>query len=589
LRLEVLEERNLLSGVWTNLANLAPNTTGTMMLLSDGTVMVQGGGTTGSWYQLTPDSSGSYVNGTWSNLPSMRVSRLYYASNVLTDGRVFVVGGEYTSDGGFSRTGEIYDPAVNSWANTANFPQSMFGDDPTSMLPDGRVLGGYIVGPESYIFDPFANSWTPTGTKLRGDRSDEETWVKLPDDSVLSYDIFSTISTGVGHAQRYNPTLGQWMDAGTPPNNLTSTGVGYEMGPGLLLPDGRAFQIGATNHTAFYDYTTNTWTQGPDIPNNLGADDAPAAMMPNGHILFSADHPLFGSPTTIFDFDPTTNTYQNVTPSDYSLSGPAFVTRMLMLPSGDVLLTNASNQLIIYTPDGGPDPSWQPIIDGVSDNGDGTFTLTGQQLNGLSEGASYGDDAEMSSNYPLVQLTDADGNVFYARTFNWSSTGVMTGTQEVSTEFYFPNGIADGDYSLTVIANGIAANPVDFQVGTDIPRIQRPARSPINTVTQAATDFTNRQVPIALTANTNAPSALAIGMNSDTTSWIAEGSTTCTPSDWGSLTSMATTGQNGITAGALVASATDSSMSPVFRDAPASGNDIAVDAFFAGGLGELTV
>ncbi|NOU08308.1 MAG: M48 family metalloprotease, partial [Hyphomicrobiaceae bacterium] len=41
-----------------------------------------------------------------------------------------------------------------------------------------------------------------------------------------------------------------------------------------------------------------------------------------------------------------------------------------------------------------------------------------------TEGAAYGDDWQMSTNYPLVRLTSGGGTVYYARTFNWSSTGV---------------------------------------------------------------------------------------------------------------------------------------------------------------------
>src|SRR5262249_33978946 len=154
----------------------------------------------------------------WSSRASMGLERLYFGSNVLPDGRVLVVGGEYSGPSGtanFTNTGEIYNPVTNSWSNIANFPQSQFGDDPTMVLPDGRVLGGYISGPQTYIYNPATNTWTPAGTKLRDDRSDEETWVKLPDDSILSYDIFASISTGVGHAQRYVPATNTWVDAGT--------------------------------------------------------------------------------------------------------------------------------------------------------------------------------------------------------------------------------------------------------------------------------------------------------------------------------------------------------------------------------------
>jgi protocatechuate 3,4-dioxygenase beta subunit len=459
-----LEERNLLTGTWTPLANLAPSpdSIGTMMLLSDGTVLAEGGNVDNTWYGLTPDASGSYLNGTWTTRATMHVSRLYFGSNILTDGRAFVVGGEYSSDGGFSRTGEIYDPLADTWTNTANFPQSEFGDDPTILLPDGRVLAGYVSGPQTYIYNPATNAWSQAGTKLRNDQSDEETWVKLPDDSILSYDIFASVDTGVGHAQRYVPATNTWVDASAgAPSNLSSVAVGYEMGPALLLPDGRVFQIGATGHTAFYNPATDSWSAGPDIPGGLGADDAPGAMLPNGHVLFAADHPLFNGPTSIFEFDPVTNTYTNVTPPStvIDLSDPSYVNRMLVLPTGQILLTNgSSNRLVVYTPDGAPDDAWKPTISAVIDNGDGTFALTGTQLNGISEGASYGDDAEMSSNYPIVRVVDANNTVFYARTFGWSSTGVATGDTPVTTQFVLPPGVV-GNYSVTVVANGIASDP----------------------------------------------------------------------------------------------------------------------------------
>ena len=473
LQLEGFESRDLLSGVWTQLTNLAPSDQGTstMMLLSDGTVMVQGGGNpttvTKTWYRLTPDATGSYANGTWSQLASMGLEREWYASNMLPDGRVFVLGGEDSGPQGqanFTNTGEIYDPLADAWTPITNFPQRKFGDDPSEVLPDGRVLAGYLQANFTYIYDPASNTWSPGGAKLRTDRSDEETWMKLPDNSVLSYDVFS--ATGdVGHAQRYIPTENRWVDAGDVPVLLSNAEQGFELGPAFLLPDGRAFFLGATGHTAYYDPASNSWTAGPDIPDGMGAGDVPGALMPNGHILFAADPlPFFSPPTTIFDFDPTTDTYTDVTPADYDLSLRPNDDRMVVLPSGQVLLTNESDQLIVYTPDGNPDPSWQPVIDRVHNNHDGTYRLVGRQLNGISEGASYGDDAEMSSNYPIVQLTDRQGNVFYAWTYNWDNTGVATGDVTVSTQFTLPAGIAPGRYMLRVIANGIASDPVEFRV-----------------------------------------------------------------------------------------------------------------------------
>jgi methionine-rich copper-binding protein CopC len=454
-------------GTWTALAHAAPSGTGTMMLLPDGRVLAQGGGTAKTWYALTPDATGSYVNGTWSQLTSMGLERLYFGSNVLPDGRVFVVGGEYSGPFGsqnWINSGEIYNPVTNTWTGTANFPQSQFGDDPTVVLPDGRVLAGYLSGPQTYFYNPATNTWSAAGTKLRGDRSDEETWLKLPDDSILSYDVFASISTGVGHAQRYVPATNTWVDAGTVPVQLSSSAVGEELGPAFLLPDGRAFFLGANGHTAYYTPSTNAWAAGPDIPGGLGADDAPGAIIPNGHILFAADHPLFSGPTSVFEFDPATNTFTNVTPpsSVLGLGAASYNDRMLMLPNGQVMLNNSSNRPAVYTPVGSASAAWQPTVSAVTDNGDGTYTLTGTQLNGISEGASYGDDAEMSSNYPLVRLVDAAGHVAYARTFNWSSTGVATGSTPETVHFAPPAGFNRAGATLSVVANGIASDSHSF-------------------------------------------------------------------------------------------------------------------------------
>src|SRR6516225_1019610 len=101
LSVEVLEDRRLLTGSWTPLTNLLPDTFGATheMLLSDGTVMIQGGGaqaTSKNWYKLAPDATGSYITGTFSARASMSLPRLFFGSNVLPSGNVFLVSGEYS-------------------------------------------------------------------------------------------------------------------------------------------------------------------------------------------------------------------------------------------------------------------------------------------------------------------------------------------------------------------------------------------------------------------------------------------------------------------------------------------------------------
>jgi hypothetical protein len=546
LLLEHLEERAVLTGTWATLTNPLPTLAGqTMILLSEGTVMLPVGGNTTSstWYQLTPDPTGSYVNGAWSKIASMHTARLDFPSNVLRDGRVFVMGGEYTGPGlnqTEDRTGEIYDPVANTWTAIANFPQSEFGDDPTEVLPNGDVLGGYLSGPQTYIYDPTRNLWSATGLKRHMDRSDEETWAKLPDDSVLSYDVFASITDHRFEAQRFIPSKDQWVDASTldsnnPPSLLSVPDVGYELGPAFLLPNGDAIFFGANGNTAIYSPPTDTWTAGPPEPTvslngkpiQLVMADAPGAMMPNGDILLALSPEgtlsngayTFPSPTWIYEFNPVTDIYTDVTPTNSHLDQPSGGIMMLVLPTGQVMLTsNLSAQIDVFTPDGVPDPAWLPAISNITDNGNNTFTLTGTQLNGISEGANFGDDAEMASNYPIIRLTDANGNVSFARSFNWSSTGVATGSTPESVEFTLPAVDAPGPYLVSVIANGIASVPVlDVLMGavnTNL-TLQVDANDP------ASIDILNSGSVLAAFPVSSVSSILVTGSNTDNTVTIA--------------------------------------------------------------------
>ena len=490
-QVEELETRTLLAqgGTWTPLLNAIPDPTGAqdMVLLSDGTIMVRGGADrpSNAMYRLTPDATGSYINGTWSTLAPLNIGRLFYPSSVLPDGRVLVVGGEFSTAAPETNTGEIYNPLTNTWTLIANFPLSTFGDSPTEVLPDGRVLAGPNSSAQTFIYDPATDTWSFAATKLRGDTSAEETWVKLPDNSILTYDL-TDLPSGVGQqtAQRYVPSLNEWVDAGTVPVALGSNGgnpgIVPELGPAFLLPDGRVFYIGASGNTALYTPPTTltgtgSWVAGPVIPGGLGAFDVPGAMMPNGDVLFAVG-PINGLPTApsmaaIMEYDPVTNTITPVaTPpaltAALSHTSQEF-TRMIVLPSGQVLFDDAQPggplsetlQLWVFTPNGGPQDAWRPRIAGVTNNGNGTFTLTGTQLTGISEGSTYGDDSENATNYPIVRITDSTGRVFYARTFNWSSTGVAQGGTPQSVLFTLPAGLAPGALSLVVIANGIPSLP----------------------------------------------------------------------------------------------------------------------------------
>jgi len=453
------------AGTWTPLVNHAPGSVNLLLLLSDGTVMASNTGGT-NWYRLTPDIHGSYVNGTWKTLAPMHDTRLYFSSNVLTNGTVLVAGGEY---GTGAATSELYEPVNDVWTAIPIPPGILttggFHDSISKILPNGNLLAppndpatnGYTA-----IFVTASNTWVVGPKLFRGNSQAECSWVKLPDDSILTVD-----SSAATNSERYLPASNQWIDDSTLPEQIHALDD-FEIGGALLLPNGKAIFLGGNGHTAIYTPTgtaaKGTWTAGAVVPNGYGIEDGPAAMMMNGKILCEV-----GSPTNylgsayFFEYDWAANSFTPVNaPKGISDNVPPYEGLMLDLPDGTVLFSHLGTDLYVYQPDGSPLADGKPAISNIVANADGSFTLTGTQLNGISEGATYGDDAQMNSNYPLVRFVDSLGNVYYERTYNWTSTGVMTSNRLVSTQFTNSAALPPGTYSLTVIANGISSDSRNF-------------------------------------------------------------------------------------------------------------------------------
>ncbi len=140
---------------------------------------------------------------------------------------------------------------------------------------------------------------------------------------------------------------------------------------------------------------------------------------------------------------------------------------MLVLPTGQLLLSDSSNQLYVYTPRGSAPPSLRPTISDVDYIGDGVFKLTGTRLNGQSAGAAYGDDDQMDENYPIVRLEDpTTGNVYYCRTTNWDSVRVGDNRRE-TVDFTLNSAVTPGRYELTVVGAGIASQAVRIRIRAD--------------------------------------------------------------------------------------------------------------------------
>lgn len=494
-------------GSWQAVAT-APASLANPLLLTDGTVIAHDANTP-YWYKLTPDINGSYVSGTWSQIASLPViggtqyAPQYHASAVLPDGRVIIMGGEYNGSGTevWTNLGAIYDPVANTWtAVSAPSGWTRIGDAESVVLADGRfMLSSCCADPAADArLDAATLGWTAAAGPTAGDTyQDEQGYELLPNGDVLTIDVWTNYSGGnATNAEQYLASSNAWTGAGNTPSSLVDPYQcgNWEIGPAALRPDGTVVAFGgntgcaalvtalgasaAADPTAIYDYLSNSWTAGPDVPAactattnfptaNCTLADAPAAVLPNGNILFAASSGYGQSPTHFFEFTGANAINQVADTVHYASTSSSFYYNFLLLPNGQVLATDFSNVAEVYTPVGSANSSWAPVISNAPSSvaPGGTYSISGSQFSGLTQGAYYGDDVQSSTNFPLVRITNsATGHVFYARTFNHSTMSVAAGAAG-STHFTVPAAIELGAGTLVVVANGIASQPVAVTVG----------------------------------------------------------------------------------------------------------------------------
>jgi len=455
---------------WVPLVNQMPATNdpqvtpGVALLLTDGTVMAQDAGTT-DWWRLTPDNFGSYINGTWSQAAPAPYAPLYFASAVLPDGRLIIEGGEYVDFNlAWTNQGAIYDPQTDTW-QSINPPDGWFniGDAQSVVLANGTFMLANALTTDNALFDATTFAWSATGIG-KADTNDEEGWTLLSNGHVLTIDTDPSFNS-----ELYDPTTGAWTSAGSTGVQLVDFGSA-EIGPQVLRPDGTVFVAGGTGHTGIFSSKTGRWTPGPDFPatidGQLDVADGPAALLPDGNVLVAASPGVFNSPTHFFEFDGKQLTEVATRPD--AANNSSFVFFSLVLPTGEILVTNSQdgNGSMVYTAGGKARHNWAPEIESVPSmlHAGSTYQLTGKLLNGLSQGAAYGDDAQSATNYPLVRITNqATGHVFFARTHDHSSMAVGQ-KSESSTQFDVPIGIETGSCRLAVVANGIASDFEDVIV-----------------------------------------------------------------------------------------------------------------------------
>jgi hypothetical protein len=467
------------SGTWTDLTGTLPFAGGpdTAELLTDGTVL-EYDGCQGQWFKLTPDNKGKYEDGTWSSATAMPsgYTPLFFATEILPDGRMIVNGGEYIGCNlVWTNRGALYDPVANTWTTVS--PPSGWkyvGDASSAILPDGSYILADCCDEAAAIatISGTTVTWTSTGSG-KGDPNLEEGWTILPDGNLLTVDV-GNIGMNYDDYEIYDTSEGTWSTPGRTPNLLTTKQT-REIGPAVLRPDGTVIQFGASPRSGYNDlYTIKTgkWSVAPVMKVGgtiYDCADAPAALLPDGNVIVQASPGTYKSPSHFWEFSTNKKGKMKLTQVDDTKTAPidsSFFGRFLELPTGQLFwanmgeVQNVTAEVATYTPQGKPESAWLPVVSSVSSTlkvGSTGNTFSGTNFNGFSQGAAYGDDAQMSTNYPLVRITNTNtGDVCFGRTYNFSTMGVWTqGT--TNAVFDLPSTCETGASTLQVVVNGLAS------------------------------------------------------------------------------------------------------------------------------------
>ena len=488
---------------WQQVKNQPPFFPGAALLLMNGDVMVQAQPDNASqWWLLEPNDLGSYLDGSWHQIASLPVidgtqyAPEYYASAVLPDGKVLIMGGEYNGESGQveSNLGAIYDPvvtkkwtAVNAPVDPDGIPWRNIGDAGSVVLPNGtfmlQSIGEEQDAIEEALFDEENYTWKAllNTNKDEADQA-EEGWTLLRDGTVLTVDIWNS---DLKHTEKFYK--GKWISAGDTTAQLDGGknddgSDAYEVGPAVLRADGTVIAFGATGTNSVYQPPSTPsqpgkWVKAPSFPTYQGSDgvqrldvaDGPAALMPNGSVLVAASPGVSNRPIRLYEFTPTGALSLLSEQPPNAANDSSFFGRMLVLPTGQILFIDGSQDVEIYTPSGSPNAAWAPTIgtypSSIVRGANHSYKITGTQFNGLSQGAMFGDDAQMATNYPLVRVSYANGGIYYCRAFHPSTMAVATGNATVSTNFGCGTNVPAGAANLEVVANGIpsASVPVTLQ------------------------------------------------------------------------------------------------------------------------------
>ena len=350
--------------------------------------------------EVQADATGSYVNGTWSSLSSMAPPDcITVPRSCPTAGPV--IGGEYSSDGDETNTGEIYNPVTNTWTGIAPFPDE-FGDGPTAMMPDGRVLAGLPRRGRNLHLRSRDQQLDFAAEKLDGDINAEE--------NRCSCRTTASLIQHHGESQHAQPLRSheQHVDrfqASIPVQLADDGGMNIvpELGPGLLLAGSQGLlhqgdQSHGPTRRRQAPGGTGSWAAGPDKARTGAPSMRPRRCCP---MAWS-----FSRPATASTAEPTfTSSIRRPTRSPrcggcrrwISRIRRRFIRACWCCPAGRCCTPMEATSSRRFHPPDHPPVAWRPTIGSIVANGGARARSAAHSSTESPKRASYGDDAQMST------------------------------------------------------------------------------------------------------------------------------------------------------------------------------------------------
>jgi hypothetical protein len=257
---------NILSGVWYPGGEMvAPRVGHTVTLLPNGKLLAAGGLSNGQFSA----SSELYdpATGKWTATGSLGTARSGHAAALLPNGKVLVAGGGSVSPL-YTASSELYDPATGSWASTGSLAAAgaIFT---ATLLQNGKVLltggtDGTNAFAASQLYDPATGKWTATGS-LATARA-YHTATLLQNGRVLVTGGTTTFLEPIASSELYDPVAGTWSTTGT-------LSTARDSHTATLLQNGKVLVTGGGNNNAIvmvasselYDPVAGTWSSTGDL------------------------------------------------------------------------------------------------------------------------------------------------------------------------------------------------------------------------------------------------------------------------------------------------------------------------------------